>query len=138
MQKNFKSPYVFIKRLLKTLDKEGAVLRYGSYQNLLYSCLPQVWHQRVLLGKIEGKRWYLWVENGSDAYQLRFLLSEIQTALGQKLPVMPELRVTPRPDIWMQQNNHVIKGTLYRRHYYTPQEAERVIADFMDTICNKK
>ena len=103
-----------------------------DYQNLLYACLPASWRSRVLLGKQEGLQWQLWVANGSDGYQLRFLLSEVEAMLAQKLPHPPKLSVVARPDVWAQQRALPDGGRLYPRRYYSEAEAEAVITAFIE------
>ena len=123
----------FLKPLLRQLDADVAQSQWRDYQNLLYACLPAAWRSRVLLGKLEGLRWQLWVANGSDGSRLRFLLSEIKNELARKLPHPPELSVAVRPDIWAQQRRPAAIH-LHRRHYYTAEEADAVIQTFIDAL----
>ena len=113
-----------LKSLLRQLDMDTTQSR--DYQNLLYACLPASWRSRVLLGKQEGLQWQLWVANGSDGYQLRFLLSEVEAMLAQKLSVVA------RPDVWAQQRALPDGGRLYPRCYYSEAEAEAVITAFIE------
>ena len=119
-----------LKSLLRQLDMGTTQSR--DYQNLLYACLPASWRSRVLLGKQEGLQWQLWVANGSDGYQLRFLLSEVEAMLAQKLPHPPKLSVVARPDVWAQQRALRDGGRLYPRRYYSEAEAEAVITAFIE------
>ena len=119
-----------LKSLLRQLDMDTTQSR--DYQNLLYACLPASWRSRVLLGKQEGLQWQLWVANGSDGYQLRFLLSEVEAMLAQKLPHSPKLSVVARPDVWAQQRALPDGGRLYPRRYYSEAEAEAVITAFIE------
>lgn len=119
-----------LKSLLRQLDMDTTQSR--DYQNLLYACLPASWRSRVLLGKQEGLQWQLWVANGSDGYQLRFLLSEVEAMLAQKLPHLPKLSVVARPDVWAQQRALPDGGRLYPRRYYSEAEAEAVITAFIE------
>ena len=119
-----------LKSLLRQLDMDTTQPR--DYQNLLYACLPASWRSRVLLGKQEGLQWQLWVANGSDGYQLRFLLSEVEAMLAQKLPHPPKLLVVARPDVWAQQRALPDGGRLYPRRYYSEAEAEAVITAFIE------
>ncbi|WP_048715738.1 hypothetical protein [Cardiobacterium hominis] len=119
-----------LKSLLRQLDMDTTQSR--DYQNLLYACLPASWRSRVLLGKQEGLQWQLWVANGSDGYQLRFLLSEVEAMLAQKLPHPPKLSVVARPDVWTQQRALPDGGRLYPRRYYSEAEAEAVITAFIE------
>lgn len=119
-----------LKSLLRQLDMDTTQSR--DYQNLLYACLPASWRSRVLLGKQEGLQWQLWVANGSDGYQLRFLLSEVEAMLAQKLPHPPKLSVVARSDVWAQQRALPDGGHLYPRRYYSEAEAEAVITAFIE------
>ena len=119
-----------LKSLLRQLDVDTSQSR--DYQNLLYACLPASWRSRVLLGKQEGLQWQLWVANGSDGYQLRFLLSEVEAMLAQKLPHPPKLAVVVRTDVWAQQRSLPDGGRLYPRRYYSEAEAEAVITAFIE------
>ena len=119
-----------LKSLLRQLDMDTTQSR--DYQNLLYACLPASWRSRVLLGKQEGLQWQLWVANGSDGYQLRFLLSEVEAMLAQRLPHPPTLSVVARPDVWAQQRALPDGGRLYPRRYYSEAEAEAVITAFIE------
>ena len=119
-----------LKSLLRQLDVDTT--QSHDYQNLLYACLPASWRSRVLLGKQEGLQWQLWVANGSDGYQLRFLLSEVEAMLAQKLPHPPKLSVVARPDVWAQQRALPDGGRLYPRRYYSEAEAEAVITAFIE------
>ena len=118
----------FLKPLLRQLDADVAQSQWRDYQNLLYACLPAAWRSRVL----EGLRWQLWVGNGSDGYQLRFLLSEVEAMLATKLPHPPKLSVVVRADVWAQQRALPATGRLYPRHYYSEAEAEAVIEAFIE------
>lgn len=120
----------YLRPLLRQLDVNTAVAR--DYQNLLYACLPGEWRSRVLLGKQEGLQWQLWVANGSDGYQLRFLLSEVEAMLAQKLPHPPKLAVVVRADVWAQQRALPATGRLYPRRFYSEAEAEAVIETFIE------
>jgi len=122
----------FLKPLLRQLDADVAQSQWRDYQNLLYACLPAAWRSRVLLGKLEGLRWQLWVGNGSDGFQLRFLLSEVEALLATKLPHPPKLSVVVRADVWAQQRALPATGRLYPRHYYSEAEAEAVIEAFIE------
>lgn len=120
----------YLRPLLRQLDVNTAAAR--DYQNLLYACLPGEWRSRVLLGKQEGLQWQLWVANGSDGYQLRFLLSEVEAMLAQKLPHPPKLAVVVRADVWAQQRALPATGRLYPRRFYSEAEAEAVIETFIE------
>jgi len=122
----------FLKPLLRQLDADVAQSQWRDYQNLLYACLPASWRSRVLLGKQEGLQWQLWVANGSDGYQLRFLLSEVEAMLAQKLPHPPRLAVVVRADVWAQQRVLPADGRLYPRRYYSVAEAEAVLDAFIE------
>ena len=119
-----------LKSLLRQLDMDTTQSR--DYQNLLYACLPASWRSRVLLGKQEGLQWQLWVANGSDGFRLRFLLSEVEAMLAQKLPHPPKLAVVVRTDVWAQQRALPDTGRLYPRRYYSAAEAEAVIDAFIE------
>lgn len=120
----------YLRPLLRQLDVDTAAAR--DYQNLLYACLPGEWRGRVLLGKQEGLQWQLWVANNSDAFRLRFLLSEAEAMLARKLPHPPRLAVAVRADVWAQQRVLPADGRFYPRRYYSVAEAEAVLDAFIE------
>ena len=134
MQKHFTRPQRHLQHILRQLHLDGDSEQAVRYRQLLDACLPAMWRERVLLGSVEGLRWQLWVANGSDGTRLRFLLSEIQNALAQKLPHPPQLGVTVRPDIWAQQRRLPAPMQLHQRHDYTEEEADAVISAFINSL----
>ena len=91
MKKHFTQPQRHLRNILRQLQLDAGSEQAARYRQLLDTCLPAMWRDRVLLGSVEGLRWQLWVANGSDGTRLRFLLSEIQNVLAQKLPHPPQL-----------------------------------------------
>lgn len=134
MQKHFTRPQRHLRHILRRLHLDAGSEQAARYRQLLDGCLPAMWRERVLLGSVEGLRWQLWVANGSDGTRLRFLLSEIQNLLAQKLPRPPELSVTVRPDIWAQQRHLPAVISLHQRRYYTMEEADAVISAFINGL----
>ena len=132
MKKHFTQPPRHLKNILRQLQLDAGSEQAARYRQLLDACLPAMWRDRVLLGSVEGLRWRLWVANGSDGYQLRFLLSEVEAMLAQKLPHPPKLSVVARPDVWAQQRALPDGGRLYPRRYYSEAEAEAVITAFIE------
>lgn len=134
MKKHFTQPQRHLKNILRQLQFDAGSEQAARYRQLLDACLPAMWRDRVLLGSVEGLRWQLWVANGSDGTRLRFLLSEIQNVLAQKLPYPPQLSVTVRPDIWAQQRHLPAPIRLHQRHDYTMEEADAVISAFINEL----
>ena len=134
MKKHFTQPQRHLRNILRQLQLDAGSEQAARYRQLLDVCLPAMWRDRVLLGSVEGLRWQLWVANGSDGTRLRFLLSEIQNVLAQKLPHPPQLSVTVRPDIWAQQRDLPTPIRLHQRHDYTVEEADAVISAFINEL----
>lgn len=120
-----------LNRILQTLQSPEQK-DYQSYQQLLNCCLPPKWHGQVIIGKIEGVHWQLWTADSTHAYQLRFLLGEVEKLLQQKLPHPPRLKVSARPDI----KDCLAKTPLgvsshYRTRHYSETEAEQFLRSFL-------
>lgn len=119
-----------LNRILQNLQSTDQI-NYQSYQQMLNSCLPPQWQGRVIIGKIEGLQWQLWVADSTYAYQLRFLLREIESLLREKLPHPPRLKVSARPDIKDCFAQNPPRQDYYRTRYYSVTEAEECIRLFL-------
>lgn len=134
-----KNHFTTIQSLLVTFSRATAsesLAHYSRYQNFFLSCLPEQWRSRVMVGEIQNGRWAIFVQHGSEAYQLRYLLPEITAALKQKLPYVPQIKIKTQPDLWLMFPKKRRTITPFKKNL-SEIEAAEIINQFIQKTQNK-
>ena len=112
-------------------DSDGSRDR-ARLDRLMLQALPDQWQTRAISAGVQNGIWTLCVNNGSDAYQLRFLAGEIEARLATLLPHPPTVKVQVNPGMWQQHSMGVRPpATLYQRRY-SDNEAESILQAFRE------
>ncbi|PIE82579.1 MAG: hypothetical protein CSA10_00435 [Cardiobacteriales bacterium] len=130
MVAQFKPLNKTISKLVNELDSSHEARLHQRYYKLLQKCLPENWHQHVLLINIEAGIWWLGVKNQQNAFLLRFLLPEIAQRLAQKLPNPPKLKIKADPRYWLSNYHKQINYVQIEQKHYSDDEANAIIDDY--------
>ena len=116
---------------IRHLDNSDGNRDIARLERLMLQALPEQWQSRAVSAGLQNGVWTLCVNNGSEAYQLRFLASEIESKLADKLPHPPKIKIRVDPAIWRQKHKATRPpATLYQRQY-SDKEAEEILSQFM-------
>ncbi|MBV7435174.1 hypothetical protein KRX19_09085 [Cardiobacteriaceae bacterium TAE3-ERU3] len=113
-------------------DSDGSRDR-ARLDRLMLQALPDQWQTRAISAGVQNGIWTLYVNNGGDAYQLRFLAGEIEARLASLLPHPPTVKIQVNPGMRLQQGITVRPpATLYPKRY-TDSEAESILQAFKES-----
>lgn len=119
-------------RLTNQLDDSDGARDRARLDRLMLQALPDQWQMRAISAGVQNGVWTLCVNNGGDAYQLRFLAGEIEIRLAAILPHPPTVKVQVNPGMWQQRNISVRPpATLYQRRY-SDSEADSILRAFRE------
>lgn len=127
----FQRPTRFTEQIAKTQEFTLVWHDFHRYHAILMDCLPEQWAHRVMPGALRNGRWQLYVAQSSDAYQLHYLLPEIQQRLAEKLPYPPTLKINANPTLWQAFPERRRPVRVRAAHTFSIEEAEAVIARFL-------
>lgn len=121
----------YLKELMRQQQTQFDLPKYHKYHSILMSCIPPQWEAKIMVGKLEKGVWQLFVAHNHEAFQLRYLLPEIERQLAKRLPYPPKLKVNANPHLWQAfpQRRKPLRVKSGRER--TPAEADLIISRFL-------
>lgn len=91
----------------------------------------------ILLGGVKNGKWFIEVENSQLAHKLRFLSSEIEKRLAEKLRYPPKLSIKINPFLAQNPLTRQTKTPTTQYQKTTPKQSEKFLENFINQLQTK-